>query len=252
MTKNKLDQLFEKRLKELDVEPSVRAFEKFEQQLDGKRGRPIWFYIAAAISLLFIVSGVYWTNMNSHLEVATLDTVEINPVEEETVSEPIVSQKNPPVAIEVNPNQKLVKVDSKPVEKINHKDAQNIAEIEDNTLATVEKTVTVDEVIEVTEEEPAIDLNSEVTTQASLADTDQKEAVEEKVERSLPKVKITYISGRKKKNALLAKSQVQPDTSQVKDGALNKIWNSARNLANGNLIADLRDVKENFFNKNDD
>lgn len=259
MTKHKLDQLFKDKLEHSEMVPSEVAFQKFQSKISGSKKSMVWLYIAASLSLILSFSTWFWVNTTEEsVEIATINsptnevtselnesevdltnsTTNLNSVEETDVSE--VSETIVADIVEARDNMRT-KI---PKETIPAEADMPLTEPEELIAQDVIEKVDVQEV-----EMPDLILESENAT--IVAESEVQDLTTDVIEKSLPKVKITYISGRKKKS-LVAESKVTLDSTNVKDGTFNRILNSARSLANGSLIADLRDAKENFFNKNDD
>ena len=254
MTRHKLDQVLKDKLEQLSVIPSQRANDKFESLLN-KKGTPIWWYVAASVSLVITLSWWYWSKQ---------DSVEMTPViaaePSELKTEAITSGNSDELEVAD------MRIDKSPKNEVADIPSQNYVETlsvveeqeEDDTLK-VRTTELTDVYVAVLNAELPSDSSSILENNVQIVSAEVEEIINEDISGDtlnnqpipLPVVRITFKSGKKKKT-LLAESKVPSDSSQVKNGALNAILNSAKNLANGSLIADLRDAKENFFNRNDD
>jgi len=257
MTKHKLDQLFKNKLEQVEVTPSDAAFEKFSHRInDRKKG--YWYYIAASVSLLAIAAAVFWqvseneTSVqltddsrsiiakDSLRKIASDEMIAQSNSKPEEVNEKIVFDETPAKSVKVQPAIKRVEI----IEK------QNLS------VAIVAKEEITTEVKEPLETDrfnmiaQSTDSIPDISEAELIAIVEEPETEEIEV-KPLPVVTITYKSGKKKK-AILAENTAPRDTTNIKDGAFNKIFNSARSLADGSLIASFRDAKENLFNKNDD
>ncbi len=264
MTKHKLDQLFKDKLEHTTVEPSSMAFEKFQNQISGKKKPLAWFYIAASVSLILGVSTWFWTkNYEESVDIASTEANIVDPIYDLDGWAEDVQQSNSALTLEQVPNASVpgsaapLVADTKEVPStVNVTIAQKETSPALEIIAVAQsKDLRAKEVIDKEESEalkeiPELDLESDHPV--LVVATNEIEEIREPTVKPLPKVKITFISGKKKRKSLIAEANMSADSTNVKDGTFNKILNSARSLANGSLIADLRDVKENFFNKNDD
>ncbi len=260
MTKHKLDQLFKEKLDQIEIEPSEIAFSKLQDKISGRKKPMVWFYMAASLSLVLCLSIWFWVSRSQevvNIATADLPTEEVTSLagrtekvqEESSPSEETIVITEAPemtasVIVHTTDKSKTAPTSKKGVIPTN----PQMATIESPNLAAEEVSeLTTEEIRQVENTELILKMeNSTIVAEVS------QEVETETIERPLPKVKIIYKSGRRRNQTLVAKSIIPSDSSSVKDGAFNRILNSARSLANGSLIADLRDAKENFFNKNDD
>ncbi len=259
MTKHKLDQLFKDKLEHSEIVPGGVAFQKFQNKISERKKSTGWVYIAASVSIVLSFSTWFWVNNSQEsVEIASINS----PTNE------VISEVNEPEVDLTNSIKSLKPIEETIISEVSETIVAEVAETPDNIgpiilKETILKTnmplmqpeeliarEIVEKVNNVQEVEiPDLIMKSE--NALIVAESEVQDVTTDVVEKSLPKVRITYISGRTKKS-LVAESKVTSDSSNVKDGTFNRILNSARSLANGSLIADLRDAKENFFNKNDD
>ena len=265
MTKHKLDQLFKDKLEHLEVSPSEAALEKFQSKINRKTKSSVYLWLAASVSLILGIA--LWALIKQPIEETGVDMAQVEPEVDSpqvgTPNEPVPETSNEIEAVEEMSNEPLVATiesesDEEPVTpkesiELLEETTDNEVNVPIEAVIDPEPKTYITEVME--EDEQVIDSieNFVLTIDNEIQVADNQPIVEEVTPdpKPLPKVRITYISGRRK-NKNLAQNTAPIDSTTVKDGAINKILNSARNLANGTLIADLRDVKENFFNKNDD
>ncbi len=65
--KESLDKLFREKLQKLDSTPSVNAWNQIESELESGKTGISWYYMAAAVAVVFTVSAV-WVSQNQKIE----------------------------------------------------------------------------------------------------------------------------------------------------------------------------------------
>ena len=109
----KIDELFGKSLKNLEVKPSERANALFESRLNQKKGgnRKVWIYWSMAASIGFVFFAIYGfllKNNSDNLQVATNDISETK-IE---ISEKQATENNGDLKSDTEQNIKILKSDN--------------------------------------------------------------------------------------------------------------------------------------------
>jgi len=257
MATHRLDQLFKKKLNKHTSVPSNDAWAKLEATLNPPSKKPIWIYRIAAAVLLLIISGVVLYN---------IQFVEKDQVAEVKIQELPFVAPNENIENLIEPKSKSNEILNTPIieEEPQGATKQNIVVKERGTLlAQVSDNSKGKKLQEVT----TVAVNEQLPLEDLIAMDDAKTHIENKAfkvnnvvmpgqrqEKSRPKIKIIYKRGKKTQpQAMLAEN----DTTSKKKFNLNKIIDATKHITSGDLIADMRDAKDDFlsrgfdFNKSD-
>lgn len=259
MATHRLDQLFKKKLSKHTSAPSNDAWAKLETTLNQPSKKPIWIYRIAAAVLLLIMSGVVLYNFKI---TETGQIAEVK-VEKSPLVTPNENTKN---IIEPKPNTNSNETLNTPIIE---EELQNVIK---PIIVIKESAIMLAQDLDNRKKEaPQVVVKAIVNEQLPLknliAMDDAKTHVENKAfkvnnvvmpvqkeERQRPKIKIIYKRGKKTQpQAMLAEN----DTTSKKKFNFNKIIDATKHITSGDLIADMRDAKDDFlsrgfdFNKSD-
>lgn len=217
MESKKLDRLFQDKLARQEVSPSDDAWNQISSELNQEKRPVVWMRVAAAIVILAI-SAVVVVQLNNEPRTGVL--AGINPthpvIEEQTWDFPEI-KKTEPVKVE----QKATLVKRQPKQ---------------TQFAAVEtrETVIEQEVLELPELTP---IQSVAIIEVSEPELSEEEILEE----TLPQlsVQITYI----------ASHAPEQDTTKTDDKTkVGRLIAKAREISPGEMLASIRETKNNFFN----
>ena len=240
------DKLFRDKLKNAESIPTSDSWDKLESLLDQEK-KPLFssfWYIAAVISLLIVSGFVFYLNYNqqeSKKEIASID-INSESMEEKNTIVPIEDQKAKNEETEVisetiveKPLQKL-KIEKKPINspsKTKLSDQKHKKE-ENNSLQESIQILAVSEEVQA----PIIE------------ETLQKENVEEpKRKKDFKSIKITYKRGNKSlpnEDEMLAEQEVD----SIGGNKIKELWQQTKEIKPGDVWADIRDAKDNLFQRN--
>jgi hypothetical protein len=245
MATHKLDQLFKKKLNKHTSVPSVDAWARVEANLEQSSKKPIWiFYRVAAAVLFIVISGVVLYNYQNTEEkqVADVEVNETPKIAQESIRPKLQkSEIQTPTLIEEEV-QKEVKqiIESKPKETfLAQNDTKNV---EESSQIDIKEVVILD-----LPEENLIameDAKSHIENKAFKVNN--VVLPKQKENKPRPKVKIIYKRGKKTQpQAMLAKN----DTTSKKKFNFNSIIDATKHITSGDLIADMRDAKDDFLSR---
>lgn len=255
MAAHKLDQLFKRKLDKHASVPSNDAWAKMETMLDKPARKPVWFYykVAAAILLLFITG---WVTYSIQIDNVKESKLTVNDV---ISSEPIESTSKNKLASSSSKNVKntnqVLQVKKEELNPLKSKHSRNPKEqlaIDKQKKSGLKVDSQLEIILdnEVTTSQTMIALNEDVTKAPILKKVELINAkgsnndVKPKKKR-LP-IKIIYKRGKKtQQKALLA----QNDTTDRKKFNFNSIIDATKNISSGDLLADIRDAKDNLFSQ---
>ncbi|MEQ9232299.1 MAG: hypothetical protein RIF46_16580 [Cyclobacteriaceae bacterium] len=219
MENKKLDRFFQEKLARHETTPSNEAWNQISAELKGKKRPVVWMRVAAAI-LILAVSAVAVIQLNDN-STTTGEVVYINPDHPVKIETPVFE-------LPVFEKVETVPVEKKTTPARNQKSARQ--------FAAVEKT-SEPETIELLDAPEIHPIES-----MALIEMPEPEIIEEVDEAALlPQlsVQITYI----------ASSQPEPDTLKTDDKTkMGKLIAKAREISPGDMIASIRETKNNFFN----
>lgn len=228
------DKLFRDKLKNAPTAPHAASWEKLETMLDEQKKAPVFlFWRVAAAVLLLMISGLvvfFWTqDVSQEGQVAMVEEaseslqgnhviipeIKINKEPTDKIkADPVVIQKKKKATPEANkskvPNRK------EQIEKIEPVEEQTVGEIDQQSLAQAETKV------------------------AEKEDTEK---------RKIKSIRITYKRGRQslpKQEKMVAQQKV--DTTG--NNKIKELWEQTKEIKPGDLWADIRDAKDNLFQKN--
>jgi len=260
--RNEIDQLFSNRLEGAKVTPSAAAWSQLENNLQKNKKKPIfWFYRVAAAILLIMVSIFTWNVLENKQDdafsLAKAPNIfrnapypgqfnyesQSNELNTYVLEQLAISEKNKNVVqpTAVNPhlsnttegssagntNSKIAQVKRKKIVVAQKEELEN-------RLITLENKPDkhiVSEQVDITSKVIVQAINSPELPTTTIRDTNEQ----------LPAVSITYLGGNE------TTKKVNKNKKKNSRFSLKKVFKSARKLANGDLIADLRGAKDNLL-----
>jgi hypothetical protein len=249
MATHRLDQLFKKKLNKHTSAPSNDAWAKLETTLNQPSKKPIWIYRIAAAVLLLILSGVVLYNFH----ITETDQIADVKVEKLPFVAPIENKENL-IEPKSNSNETL---NTPIIEETPQRAIKSIIVIKESA------TMLAQDLDNRKEKEPqgvaTVVVNEQLPLEDLIAMDDAKSHVENKAfkvnnvvmpaqkeEKPRPKIKIIYKRGKKiQPQAMLAEN----DTTSKKKFNLNKIIDATKHITSGDLIADMRDAKDDFLSR---
>lgn len=275
--RNDIDQLFSRKLGKAGVQPSAAAWEKLEGNLNSQRKSRLGFYIKIAAAVIILLLSVFslmtFSNDdgigpgladNSTIEVGapfpkrvdlqSIDIALVVATAEEYIEESKKTEKNilpvQPQATDPHlPNKRFQRkaIVSNNLIAMEDQQATQVKDQLNATTSPADKIVTdeatLKEIGDLTKAVAVEDSHpgdEQPNTTATMVDN-ALEAVQESqavadagTTEDLPSVTITYVGDSEEKK--------KPKFS------LKKVFNSAKKLAKGDLIADLRDAKDELIN----
>lgn len=236
MEAKETDKLFRDKLKGAPSQPKADSWEKLDAMLDNREKVPFFtlWRVAAAV-LILLVSGMvlFFSNKDNSVD-DQLAVIEVP-------SEPKEDNK------EITPEI---------VEEVEEKQEVELASLpEEKELKTEAKTKTIEQIkspeeVE-TEQIMPIKVNETPTVeQTQLAEAESiSPQMEEQPKKKIKSIKITYKRGKSpipKQEEMLAKQEADSiGGSKIKD-----LWNQTREIKPGDLWADIREAKDNLFQRN--
>ncbi len=209
---NKLDAFFKERINELEVPPMPESWGKVQQSLPSKKTPWAWIGITATAAMIAIAFGLFlFTPKGSISNRGENIAGQIDHPKTQAIAWPKISRP------EVVQTQKKAKPRQKLV-----------------ATAPIEKTQ--QPVTEVVEMPKLAELEPEMKIAIEVAKLDiETEAILEKTEEPKP-VKITYIAAE------------TPEGEEK--NRLNKMLTAAQKISPADVLADIRDAKNNLLNRN--
>ena len=216
---NKIDRLFQDKLARYEVTPTPQAWEKVKAELDGKGKPMIWLRIAASVALLMVSAFLILRSTESvPSESSTFVTPDHPmPLANFQWNLPEIEPRD-----EVKKEAKLAPIKTKLVVK--------------ETLASVEETQKAIRSFDNLQTIPEMPLIIEIELEEAVAVLEVVNRVDNKVE-ALPQfqVQITYKA---------SESPVELPEQKTKVG---KLWAKARQIKPGEMLASMRETKNDFF-----
>ncbi len=258
MAAHKLDQLFKKKLNKHVSEPSDEAWNKMEAMLDQPTSKSIWFYykVAAAITLLMIVGWATYKLQLGDIRNGKLAEIDREIIEDVAQNNPLITKKTEKVETitteRINQNsvvkERLPKTESFQKKQIALQPQEAII-VEQNIVKEKEVPV-VEEIINQDEEMLAINETSGYSPEKveSLNNQpEQQEKQETSSEKKRKPIRIIYKRGKRKTQpqTMLAEN----DTTNRKKFNFNSIIDATKNITSGDLLADIRSAKDDFFSQ---
>lgn len=241
MGAKEIDKIFRQKLQSQASPLPVQGWELLEERMNQKPKIGFMWWRVAAVFVLFFgaVMSIYLWRMDIGTDINEVNELAMVSFEQsESVCE---HENNFPVPALQELSSKN-KVDIKPVvdkEKVNNKKPNHVlkAGVEKVNSKRIDRTINV-EVMD--ESMPSI-------TEVKEDEKIQQHENEAKQKKPL-RIRITYKRGNKKVNNQFDEMVVK----QEADTSVNKLMNmlaSAREIKPGNLMADLRDAKQGFFDR---
>lgn len=224
MDQHKIDRLFREKLGHTEVTPSSKAWSQVEKQIRPKK-TPIYYWIAASVSLLFI-SWMVWPEAPQNSMTSAIASEASYPVNQGTPDFILPTIELPQTKEEYSIPIRKVQKQSKPTQQF--------------------------AVIEIKEKKPEIIKDiapemEELNTETAVAEVELEtpailEDVKEEVEKpSFRAVKITYIAS----TTTETKEEAQKNDST---GVLKKFIAFTEKIDPGDMLADIKTAKDNLLN----
>ena len=231
MEAKETDKLFRDKLKNMPSAPKADSWDKLESMLDGQEKKPLftlWRVVAAV--LLFVVSGLMVFLFNNNEEQRLEEVVE--------VMEPS----------ETIPDSHVIVPPEKPIEEIQKEQEVKPQIKEDKPQGEKPKQIqTQPEKVQVTEPIQAKEPITIEEQQLAKAEPLEVEEIPEK--KKTKTIRITYKRGSQplpKQEKMLAEHKA--DTTGGKK--IKEVWEQTRDINPGDLWADIREAKDNLFQRN--
>lgn len=223
MENHKIDRLFQDKLSRHEVAPSPQAWEAINAELKKDNKPMVWLSIAASIAL---VATIGWLLMRNDQEVVSTGV--------QTYA--AVDQPSPQAPHEWNlelPTEKQLEV--KPIEKVKKpvKQVKPVVEMDTMNETLAQQSV------EQKQEDSFIEIESlGMDAMANLTEDTQPEMTELDTTpiESLPgvSVQITY--------------KASPPVKVEEKSRIERLWAKAKEIRPGEVLADIRETKNDFFN----
>ena len=244
MSTNNLDNLFASKLKGATSAPSEEAWGKLSSQLNDSRNSAVYMWLRIAASVVVVLGLSYYFYQNTNDTTQQVISYEVS----DNVNYPNVNSATPQFylseqdqtelmaiyTMSVEP-QKNISKDVQPQKQLEHL-PDVIQEIQEEKLIAAERVQQEAELMQ--DPIQSMVLAEEVVeTNMVIAEADPVKANS----FELPKVTITYVGTQSQQTETVAAA----DSSKF---TLKKMFNSAKKLKTGELMADLRGAKEDLFN----
>ncbi len=251
MSAKKIDELFRQKLSGHAVAPGEQAWAKLQKKMKpGSKTPPVWMRVAAAATLLAI-SGMFLLLRESPKNEPVLTNRTVVEPKSEIVEEPREDTIATPQLPESEPTVAKNTQNASESAEVTKKRAATPVQPQKPMIASAEKKVEVKdepvalEDLQRKEESIAIELPEnpmpEVTETAIAAATEATTA---------PEVKITYIAGDDEKFLKPVRDLIESEKQKDKKGGFSKLLASARNITSGDILAEIRESKDDLFNGN--
>ncbi|MEP3387524.1 MAG: hypothetical protein ABJO02_05015 [Reichenbachiella sp.] len=236
MEAKETDKLFRDKLKGAPSQPKADSWEKLDAMLDNREKVPFFtlWRVAAAV-LILLVSGMvlFFSNKDNSVE----DQLAVIEVPSESMQD---NNEIVPERVEEVEDEQEVELKSLPEEKElkTEAKAKTIEQIKTPVKVDIEQTLPVE-----VNETPIVN-----ETQLAEAESISPE-MEEQPKKKIKSIKITYKRGKvpePKQEELLAKQE----TDTTGGNKIKELWNQTREIKPGDLWADIREAKDNLFQRN--
>jgi hypothetical protein len=223
MENNKIDRLFEDKLSRYEIDPSPAAWEAVHAQIDStKRPVMIWYSVAAAIAAVAVVAVLVLRN----------DTTELTSGQMVSAQADYPKQMEPVTWDIPQPSSKVE--DSAPVQSVRKQPRVVPANADvprNETLAQSTISLQKEELIETLE---LIELNADLDAMAHVNVLDTTEELETIQTPPGVSVQITY--------------KATPPVMVDEKSKIEKLWAKARDIRPGDVLGNIRESKNEFFN----
>jgi len=219
MDQNNIDRFFREKLDGNEVLPSSKAWNEVEKQIGGKKKPVVLYWVAATISLL-LISWIVWPEYKASIQ----------GIASGEFDHPIwVKKASPgmPIAASLSPK------------RTSDPGKETMTLVQKNQIAKetvdIKKTVVSEEIIKKVSLEESI---AKEETVPPPQEVEEIEVVPSKVEPIYSKVKITYIASNK---------NVGEEAKADSTGALKKLIAFTDKIDPGEMLADIKSVKDNLL-----
>lgn len=226
MDQQKIDRLFREKMNQLEVAPTKGAWSQVEGQIQHKK-KPLVYWVAAAVSLL-VACWVIFPKTNHELPGTPIASIVNHPQfpgDELSIELPRVAPKgiqkdDSKPTVKKIPTQMVAKAKPVPIPKTTEEQLK-----QENALADLSSVDIKELIAEAEVNEPSM------TKQDDTKDIKNKPQV----------VKITYIASN-------TQSTSEQDSDRDSTGVFKKVVAFAGKLDPGDMLADMKTVKDNLLN----
>jgi hypothetical protein len=213
---NKVDNIFKTKLEEHSLPPSGKAWEKLEANLSKKNKAVVWFRLVAAVALIGIFTFVILQWMDKG------DTQPVLVIENNKTKTPEIAQPE------------IVKPNEAPLNQ-----AQTTKSVASRTQSKKKKKQKEEETLSAKRNEPVLisEKKEEIIT-----DNETFEKAEKVVSEKPITLVFTLPTIKSKTN-----NEEQVAASEEKKTALQKVVETANDIRSGDVLGDLREVKNELF-----
>ncbi|MCP4459995.1 MAG: hypothetical protein GY816_18525 [Cytophagales bacterium] len=217
---NKIDRLFQDKLARHEALPTPQAWEQVEANIKGNGKSTVWLSIAATVTLL-AVSAFLIFKSNEGLQADS--SASVTPDHPQPLAEfhwklPGIEQKS-----EINNKVRVAPI----ISKLDTKEVFAEVELNEKVLDKVEEP-------QVIREMPVI---TPLDMKESVAVLEETNSTPDSISESLPQlqVQITYLAGESSTDETEEKTKV------------GKLWDRALQIKPGEMLASIRETKNEFF-----
>lgn len=241
MEAREIDKLFRDKLKHTATNLKDDSWTKLEAMLNEKKATPVFttWRVAAAVLLLMVSASaiLYWTKESP----VTNELTWVNKASESFHKEVKISPE-----VNVEPMKTNDQAETETVLEVKEEQAASTTE---RVKQYPPKEVIIKKVAK--EMSPELPVERVIEERQQLAEAPLREAIEEPVrtKRKFKSIKITYKRGKKswpKQQDMMAVQQ----TDTIGGGKIKGLWAQTKEIKPGDLWADIRDAKDNLFQRN--
>ena len=227
MDQHNIDRLFREKLGGVEVAPSPKAWNEVEKQIGGKK-KPVFYWVAASITLLLTVSVVLWPNQpaSNQLSLGEAD----HPIlpNDQGLSIPVAADLSKPK------QEKAVATPARPVQQKARIVQVAKVELTEDVKAESNNPLEIPEM----EIKRVVALEETTIPVSEVPEMEDASTVEEKIDYSA--VKITYIASNK---SIMEDEITESDSS----GVFKKFIAFTEKIDPGEMLADIKTAKDDLL-----
>ena len=227
MDQHNIDRLFREKLGGVEVAPSPKAWNEVEKQIGGKK-KPVFYWVAASITLLLTVSVVLWPNQpaSNQLSLGEAD----HPIlpNDQGLSIPVAADLSKPK------QEKAVATPARPVQQKARIVQVAKVELTEDVKAESSHPLEIPEM----EIKRVVALEETTIPVSEVPEMEDASTVEEKIDYSA--VKITYIASNK---SIMEDEITESDSS----GVFKKFIAFTEKIDPGEMLADIKTAKDDLL-----
>ena len=227
MDQHNIDRLFREKLGGVEVAPSPKAWDEVEKQIGGKK-KPVFYWVAASITLLLTVSVVLWPNQpaSNQLSLGEAD----HPIlpNDQGLSIPVAADLSKPK------QEKAVATPARPVQQEARIVQVAKVELTEDVKAESSHPLEIPEM----EIKRVVALEETTIPVSEVPEMEDASTVEEKIDYSA--VKITYIASNK---SIMEDEIPESDSS----GVFKKFIAFTEKIDPGEMLADIKTAKDDLL-----